>query len=74
AGQPIEVRELARRVGMPLLHDETRGLWCLGPEAGGAVLTSAEAPDLELPDLDGTPFRLSALRGRKVLLLAWASW
>jgi len=72
--QPIDVRALARRLGMPLLHDETSGLWCLGPEAGGAALTSAEAPALELPGFDGTPFRLSALRGRKVLLVAWASW
>ncbi len=73
-GQSLDVRALTRRVGMPLVHDETSGLWCVGPEAGGTVLTSAEAPNLELPELDGTPFRLSALRGRKVLLVAWASW
>ena len=37
-------------------------------------LTTAVAPDLELPDFDGNPFRLSSLRGQKVLLVAWASW
>jgi peroxiredoxin len=38
------------------------------------VLTTAVAPELELPDADGNPFRLSSLRGQKVLLVAWASW
>ena len=27
-----------------------------------------------LPDFDGNPFDVAGLRGRKVLLLAWASW
>jgi peroxiredoxin len=32
------------------------------------------APDFTLPDLSGTPRRLSDLRGKKVLLVTWASW
>jgi hypothetical protein len=71
---PLDVRVLAERLGMPLLHDEVTGRWVLGPEGGGRALTTAVAPDLELPDVDGNPFRLSALHGRKVLLVAWASW
>jgi hypothetical protein len=71
---PLDARLLAERLGMPLLHDETAGLWCLGPEAGGRALTSARAPELMLPDVDGNEFHLSSLRGRKVLLVAWASW
>lgn len=31
-------------------------------------------PDFELPDLDGRVWTLSGLRGRTVLLYAWASW
>ena len=30
--------------------------------------------DLELPDVDGNPFNLAAMHGRKTLLVAWASW
>jgi hypothetical protein len=57
------------------VHDEQRGLYAIGPStATGRALTTAEAADLELPDLDGNPFRLSSLRGQKVLLVAWASW
>ena len=26
---------------MPLLHDESTGMWALGPEAGGRALTTA---------------------------------
>lgn len=70
----IDAQILAERLGMPLLHDSVHQLWCLGPESGGRALTSAKAPDLMLPQLDGTPFALDSLRGQKVLLVAWASW
>lgn len=30
--------------------------------------------DLVLPDLTGRPVSISALRGKKILLFAWASW
>jgi len=32
------------------------------------------APDFELPDRDGNIVRLSDFKGKKVLLLTWASW
>jgi hypothetical protein len=70
----LDVRMLADRLGMPLVQDEGSGLWSLGPESGGNALTTAEAPDLALPDLEGRVFRLRSLRGQKVLLIAWASW
>ena len=70
----VDVAAVADRLGMALVADEAAGVWALGPESGGRALTTAVAPDLELPDLDGNPFRLSAMHGRKVLLVAWASW
>ena len=70
----VNVPRLAERLRMPLLRDEAHGLWALGPESGGRALTTAEAPDLVLPDRHGRPFAVSSLRGRKVLLVAWASW
>ena len=74
SGGRLDVRVLAGRLGMPLAHDAAHGLWCLGPETGGQALASAQAPDLALPDLAGHEYRLSSLRGRKVLLVARASW
>lgn len=73
-GGRIDAAALADALAMPLVHDSAHGLWALGPESGGRALTSATAPELTLPDRDGNPFRLRALHGRKVLLVAWASW
>jgi hypothetical protein len=70
----VELPAFAAALRMPLLHDEEHGLWSLGPTSGGRALTSAVAPDLVLPTLTGEPFPLAALRGRKVLIAAWASW
>jgi hypothetical protein len=65
---------LAERLSMPLVFDDARSLGALGPESGGRVLVSARMPELALPDFAGDVFDLASLRGRKVLLLAWASW
>jgi hypothetical protein len=73
-GGPLDARAVAAALGMPLVADAAAELWALGPPSGGRALVSATAPDLELPDLDGRPFRLSSLRGWKVLLVAWAPW
>ncbi len=73
-GPTVDVRLLAPRLRMPLVHDAAHGLWCLGPESGGKVLETARAPDVTLPDWRGRPFLFSSLQGRKVLLVAWASW
>jgi hypothetical protein len=74
-GERLQLDQLAERLGAPLVHDEARGLYAIGPSTvSGRALATAEAPELELPDLDGNAFRLSSLRGQKVLLLAWASW
>ena len=73
-GDSLDALLLSDRLGMPLVADQASGLWSLGPEAGGRALTSARAPELALPDLEGREFRLSSLLGKKVLLVAWASW
>ena len=72
----LDVAVIADRLGMPIVADEQRGIWAVGPETAvtGRVLTTAVAPELELPDADGNPFVLSSLRGKKVILTAWASW
>lgn len=71
----VDVRVMAQRLGMPLVEDDEHGLWALGPAtATGRVLSTAKAADPELIDRVGNPFRLSSLHGRKVLLVAWASY
>jgi len=70
----LDARAVGDVLGMPLAWDAGSGLAALGSVSGGRALTSAVAPELELPDLAGRPFRLSSLRGQKVLLVAWAPW
>ena len=74
-GDTVEVAAVADQMGLPLVRDGDRDLWALGPWPGtGRALVSAEAPELVLPDLDGNEFRLSSLRGQKVLILSWAPY
>ena len=74
ATEVVDAAAVAERLRMPVAHDEQHGLWAIGPESGGRVLDSARMPDVVLPDFGGQPFDVASLRGRKVLLLAWASW
>ena len=74
-GDVVDVARIAHDMAMPLVGAEEHRLWALGPAAiGSRALSSAEAPDLSLPDLDGNLFSLSSLRGQKVLLYAWAPY
>lgn len=70
----VDVRTVAARLGMPLVHDDTHHLWSLGPESGRRILESADLPPIVLTDVDGRAFDLASLRGEKVLIAAWASW
>jgi hypothetical protein len=71
----IDVTVVAERLGMPVAHDDAHGLWALGPRSGERrVLDSARMPELVLRDFEGDAFDLASLRGRKVVLIAWASW
>jgi hypothetical protein len=75
AEDQIDVRVVAERLGMPIAHDDAHGLWALGPRSGDRrVLDSTSMPELVLPDFDGNAFDVASLRGRKVVLIAWASW
>jgi hypothetical protein len=74
SAEAIELADVSRALGMPLVAEPRAGLWALGPESGGKALATAMLPEIELPDVRGRPFRISSLRGTKVLLVAWASW
>ena len=74
-GERVDAADLAERMGLPIVADEAHGLWAIGPDSvGGRALTTAEAPDLRLPDLEGREFALSSLRGQKVVVYAWAPY
>jgi len=72
-GGDLDLRQVADRLGMPLVEDSAAGLWALGPPAG-PILEDAKAPDFTLPEWRGGDLTLSSLRGRKVLVVACAPW
>lgn len=75
-GDTVDLAGVARLLGRPLALDVGERAAYLGAAAGerAAQLTSLDAPDFTLPDLAGRPHRLADYRGRKVLLVAYASW
>ena len=72
----IDLATLAQVVDRPLAVDVEESAAYLGVSAGERqrTLRSLMAPDFTLPDLAGRPHRLSDHRGKKVLLVAYASW
>jgi hypothetical protein len=74
--QGIDLAELARVQGRPLALDVAERAAALGTPASErrAALEGLEAPDFTLPDLAGRRHTLSGFRGKKVLLIAYASW
>ena len=65
----------ARLVHQPVAHDEALATWYFGLRSDQRQgLSSLEAPDFTLPDINGKIHSLSDFRGKKVLLLTWASW
>jgi len=72
----ISVTTLADRLGQTYAVDREARVWSFGeiPATRKAFTEQGMAPDFTLPTVDGRPVRLADLRGRKVLLLTWASW
>jgi hypothetical protein len=65
----------ASLVHQPVAHDAALSTWYFGLRSDQRQqLSSLQAPDFTLPDLQGKPHRLSDFRGKKILLVTWASW
>ncbi|MCW5968613.1 MAG: hypothetical protein KIT57_08870 [Blastocatellales bacterium] len=72
----FNLSEFARLVRQPEAYDADAGVWYFGPRATvqNGFVDSLLAPDFTLPDANGRMRSLHEFRGRKVLLLTWASW
>ena len=76
AREGAEALKRAEAEGRPVAVDPEESAAYLGApaRARAAALASLEAPNFTLPDLDGRLHSLSEHRGKKVLLVAYASW
>ena len=72
----INVTEFANRIQQAHVADYESGVWSFGqvPHTRKSFLESATAPDFALQDRDGNIVKLSDFRGKKVLIITWASW
>jgi hypothetical protein len=76
AGGRYNLAAIAELLGQPIVADEEHHTWCVAEAAAerARTLKSLDAPDFSLPDLEGRMHSLSEYRGKKVLLVSWASW
>jgi peroxiredoxin len=72
----LNLTELARKAKQEYVRDAHADVWSFGefPLTRAGFLRSALAPDFALEDRQGKTVRLSDFRGKKVLLVTWASW
>jgi len=72
----VDLAVFARALDRPLALDVAERAAALGTSAAerSARLLTREAPDFSLPDLQGRMHTLSEHRGKKALLIAYASW
>ena len=72
----FNLSEFARLIKQPFASDQELGVWYFGPltEERNGYIASLTAPDFTLPDLNGRAHSLKEFRGKKVLLVTWASW
>jgi peroxiredoxin len=72
----IDLKAFADLLGRPFVVDADAGVAHMGESARerGAQLASLKAPDFTLADLNGRLHSLSDYRGKRVLLVAHASW
>lgn len=65
----------AQLVNQPVAHDDALSTWYFGLRADQRQgLASLQAPNFTLPDMAGKMHSLADFRGKKVLLVTWASW
>jgi AhpC/TSA family len=72
----FNLSEFARVLRQSAAYDAEQAVWYFGPmdEEQNGYIRSLIAPDFKLPDANGKQRSLSDFRGKKVLLLTWASW
>lgn len=72
----FNLTEFARLLKQPVARDDEHATWYFGPrpDVQNGFVKSLQAPDFTLPDMNGKLHSLAQFRGKKVLLLTWASW
>ena len=72
----FDLVRFANKIGQPVVTDQETKVSSFGaiPATRSLLFEEALAPDFELPDAQGNLHRLADHRGKKVLIITWASW
>jgi hypothetical protein len=72
----VDLAAFARALDRPIAIDAAERAAAIGTSSAerSARLATLRAPNFSLPDLSGRRHTLSEHRGKKVLLIAYASW
>jgi hypothetical protein len=72
----FNISVFARLLKQPVARDASLNAWYFGPRPAtqNEFLSSLEAPNFTLPDMNGKQHSLADFRGKKVLIVTWASW
>jgi hypothetical protein len=75
-GDYFNLTAFAGKVSQSFVTDTPARAWSFGemPVLRGAFVESRVAPDFSVPDRKGKNVTLSDFRGKKVLVVTWASW
>lgn len=75
-GDYFNLTGFARKLGEAVVTDSDTRVWSFGeiPVLRGAFVSSRIAPDFAVPDRKGKIIHLNDFRGKKVLVVTWASW
>ncbi|BDD05612.1 redoxin domain-containing protein [Aureibacter tunicatorum] len=72
----INVSAISQYLGQACVNNKDKSIWSLGilPERRSKMLESNLAPDFSMLDIHGETVTLSKLKGKKVLIVTWATW
>lgn len=75
-GEFFNLTGFAQKIGQAVVADAGTRVWSLGeiPVLSGSFVSSRIAPDFAVPDRHGKIVHLHDFRGKKVLVVTWASW
>jgi len=75
-GDYFNLTAFAKKAGQKVVVDAEARVWSFGEmqALGGGLSNSRMAPDFTVPDRLGRPVHLAGFRGKKALVVTWASW
>lgn len=75
-GSWLNMSKLSKALELTCIASDDKKAWSLGviPQVRQLLLDTGKAPDFEIEDIYGNNICLSDFKGKKVLIVTWATW